>query len=278
MKDKVTIAAAQIDPAIMKNGENLEKMLAFTAEASGNGADLVVFPECALTGYVFESREEALPHMEPVPGPGTEKLAKLCKELGVYVVMGMLETERDKCFNTAVLVGPQGLAGKYRKNHLPFLGIDRFLDRGDLLFPVFSTSIGNIGMLICYDCNFPESARVLMLKGADNVALPTNWPEGREKAPGYVVVTRAIENRVHLAAVNRTGKERGTTFIGTSKIINALGDTLADASSDREQIIYGEVKLSESRNKHVVIKPGEFEIDMLLDRRPDIYTEITRID
>jgi 5-aminopentanamidase len=276
MLDKVKIGAVQMDPRITHNRENLEIILQRTAIAAGRGANLVVFPECALCGYVFSSRDEARPFMETIPGPSTEKLAAICRQTGVHVIMGLLESDRDRCFNAAVLVGPQGLVGKYRKNHLPFLGIDRFLDRGDNPFKVYQTPIGNIGMHICYDCSFPESARVMMLQGADILALPTNWPEGRVKVPQFVINTRAYENKVHLVAVNRVGNERGARFIGMSKIVNAQGDTIAESAGTEEQIIYAEVSLAEARQKHVVIKAGEFEMDVLEDRRADLYSLITR--
>ncbi len=277
MRDKVKIAAVQIEPVIMRNRENLDKILLKTRTAASSGADLIVFPECALTGYVFSSREEAIPYMETIPGPSTDKLAACCRELGVHVVVGLIEIEGNKCFNAAVLLGPEGLVGKYRKNHLPFLGIDRFLDPGDGPFKVYKTPIGNIGIHICYDCNFPESARVMTLLGADILVLPTNWPEGRGKVAKHVVVARAYENKVHFVGVDRVGRERGTKFIGLSKIINAWGDTLAEADSDNEQIIYGEVSLAEARDKHIIFKAGEFEMDLLHDRRPELYGQITRL-
>ncbi len=275
MRDKIKIAAAQMDPKIMRNRENLDKILLKTRSAASNGADLIVFPECALTGYVFASREEAIPFMETIPGPSTDRLIACCKELSVHVVVGLLEIDAGRCFNVAVLMGPQGLIGKYRKNHLPFLGIDRFVDPGDKPFQVYKTPIGNIGIHICYDCNFPESARVMTLLGADILALPTNWPEGRGKVAKYVVNTRAYENKVHLVAVDRVGRERGVRFIGSSKIIDAWGDTLAEASSNDEEIIYAEVTLAEARQKRIVLKAGEFELDFIGDRRPEFYNEIT---
>jgi len=276
MRDKVKIAAVQMEPRITQNRENLDNILLKTRTAAHGGADLIVFPECALTGYVFTSRKEAIPYMETVPGPSTDELAAYCHELGVHVIVGLIEIDVDRCFNAAVLIGPKGLVGKYRKNHLPFLGIDRFLDPGDEPFTVYKTPIGNIGVHICYDCNFPESARVMTLLGADILALPTNWPEGRGKVAKYVVITRAYENKVHLVAVDRVGMERGTKFIGLSKIINAWGDTLAEASTDDEQIIYGEVSLAEAREKRIVFKTGEFELDFIRDRRPELYGEITK--
>ncbi|MFC1994808.1 carbon-nitrogen hydrolase family protein [Chloroflexota bacterium] len=276
MSDRVKIAAVQMDPKITKNRENLDKVLLETRIAAKNGADLIVFPECALTGYVFSSREEAMPFTENIPGASTESLAAYCKELGVHVIVGLLEKDAGKCYNAAVLIGPGGLVGKYRKNHLPFLGVDRFLDAGDEPFQVYKTPIGNIGINICYDCNFPEGARVMTLLGADIIVLPTNWPVGREKVPGYVINTRAFENNIHFVAVDRVGNERGAGFIGRSKIVSASGDTLAEASSDKEEIIYAEVSLVEARQKHVVFKPGEFEVNFIRDRRPELYGEITR--
>jgi len=278
MSEKVKIAAVQMDPKIMGKDANLEKILHETKVAASNGSNLLVFPECALSGYVYTSREEAMPFMETIPGPSVDKLADCSRELGVYIIAGLLEIapNTDKCFNTAILVSPHGLIGKYRKNHLPFLGVDRFVDPGDGAFQVYQTPIGNIGLHICYDCNFPESARIMTLLGADILALPTNWPEGREKVAKYVINSRAYENKVHLVAVDRVGTERGTKFIGNSKIVDAWGDTLVEASSDQEEIIYAEIDLADSRQKRVVLKPGEFELDFIGDRRPELYSELIR--
>ena len=151
------------------------------------------------------------------------------------------------------------------------------MDPGEV-FQIYPTPIGNIGLHICYDCNFPESARVMARLGADILALPTNWPEGRGKVAKYVVNTRAYENKVHLAAVNRVGTKRGTRFIGNSKIVDAWGDTLAEASSDQEEIIYAEISIAEARQKRIVLKPGEFELDFIGDRRPELYGELTRAE
>jgi predicted amidohydrolase len=275
MRDKVKIAAVQMNPKLMESRINLDKILYEARNAANNGADLIVFPECALTGYVFTSLEEAVPFMETVPGDSTDKLSACCLELNIHIIVGMLEIDRDKYFNSAVLVGPQGLIGKYRKVHLPFLGIDRFINPGDKPFQVYQTPIGNIGIQICYDCNFPESSRVMTLLGADILVLPTNWPEGRGKVAKYVVVTRAFENKVHLVAVDRVGTERDTRFIGLSKIVDAWGETLAEASTDHEEIIYAEVSLIEARQKRIVYKAGEFEVDLIGDRRPEFYEKIT---
>ena len=279
MLDKIKIAAVQMEPKLMKTGENLKSILGAVREAAANQANLVVFPECSLTGYIFYSREEALPLAETIPGPSTEELTSLCRELGVYAIFGLLEKAGDKLFNAAALVGPGGFIASYRKNHLPFLGVDRFVDAGNRPFAVHKTPIGNIGLFICYDIVFPESSRVMTLLGADIIALPTNFPEvRRETLTTYVVSARAIENRVHVVSADRVGSERGYSFAGLSKIVDATGKTLALASPDREEIIYGEVSLEVARGKRVAIIPGEYEVDYLKDRRPELYGLISEAD
>jgi predicted amidohydrolase len=276
MSDMIKIAAVQMAPKLMGNEANLKAMLSAVREVAVNQAKLVVFPECGLTGYMFRSREEALPFAETLPGPSTEELNSLCRELGVYVIFGLLEREGDRLFNAAALVGPQGFIAGYRKNHLPFLGVDRFVDIGDRPFQVHKTPIGNIGIYICYDIVFPESSRVMTLMGADILALPTNFPQvRRETLSTYVVTARAIENRVHVVSADRIGSERGYSFAGLSKIVSASGKILGLASLDKEEIIYGEVSLDLARQKHHIIIPGEYEIDYIADRRPELYGVIT---
>lgn len=272
MLDRIKIAAVQMAPKLMRNEANLKTILSTLKEAAVSQAKLIVFPECSLTGYIFHSREEALPFAETLPGPSTEKLAALCRELEVYVIFGLLEKEGDRLFNAAALVGPQGFMAGYRKNHLPFLGIDRFVDIGDRPFQVHETPIGNIGIYICYDIVFPESSRVMTLMGADILALPTNFPQvRRETLSTHIVSARAIENRVHVVSADRVGSERGYSFAGLSKIVSASGKVVGLASPDGEEIIYGEISLETARQKHHTIIPGEYEVDYIKDRRPELY-------
>lgn len=271
MDKTIKIAGLQMEPVILDKAGNLARCLEMIDVAAREGARLVLLPEAALSGYVFSSLEEALPVVETVPGPSTERIKDYCRELKVHVVIGLLEEDRGKHYNTAVLVGPSGLIGKYRKSHLPYVGIDRFLNHGDLPWQVYDTDIGKIGLGICYDLDFPEHARVMALMGAEVIALVTNWPQGVEFAPEHLVHTRAIENSVYCLAVNRVGEERGIKFFGRSKFVDCQGRTIAEGKAYREDILYAEINPALSRQKHRVRIPGEFEVNLIGDRRPELY-------
>jgi 5-aminopentanamidase len=273
---KVIVAGIQMDPKIGKKEQNIENMVNHIHSAALKKAQLIIFPECALTGYCFNSLEEAVPVMESIPGPSTDQISSVCKKLGVFVVFGMLERDGDKFFNVAVFIGPQGFIGKHRKLHLPYLGIDRFLNHGNLPISVHQTEIGNIGLGVCYDCNFPEHSRGLAILGADMIILPTNWPEGTEVVPEFIIPARAIENQVFYVAVNRAGEENGFKFIGQSKIMHCYGIPLAACKPFEADIMYAEIEPELSRMKKLEFRPGEFEIDVLNDRRPEFYDSIIR--
>jgi predicted amidohydrolase len=209
--------------------------------------------------------------VEPIPGPSTEKMAQACKRLGCHVVYGLLEADGKKVFNAAVLVGPKGVVGSYRKVHLPFLGVDRFTTPGDRPFAVHNAGGIRVGMNICYDGSFPEAARVMTLDGADLIVLPTNWPPGSECMASCAVNTRAMENHIYYLAVNRIGTERGFRFIGMSKICAPGGSVLAEAMHESEAILYAQVDVDKPRNKHLVRVPKLHEIDRIKDRRPEMY-------
>jgi predicted amidohydrolase len=269
-----TAAAAQIDIEIGRPAKNLERMLACLHETARRGAKLTVFPECALTGYCFDDVEEARGHAEAIPGPSTLRLAQACRELEVHAVFGLLEADRTRLFNACALVGPGGVLGSYRKIHLPHLGIDRFTTPGDRPFSVVDTGLARVGMNICYDGSFPESARVMALNGADVIVLPTNYPPGSECTAAYVINARALENNVYYMAVNRVGSERGFRFIGRSKVCDPSGCVLAEAAHDREEVLYAQIDPAVARRKHLVRVPEKHEIDRFKDRRPEMYGRI----
>lgn len=270
------LAGVQMDVVFGDVAANLARMRARFREAVSNGASLVIFPECAATGYCFKDVAEALPHAQSIPGPATDEVAGWCRESGARVVFGMLERDGDRLFNAAVQVGPRGVEGSYRKVHLPFLGIDMHTAYGDRPFAAQGAGELRTGLLICYDAAFPEAARALALDGADLVCLPTNWPPGGELVAEHVINARALENGIYFAAVDRVGTERGFTFIGHSKIADPSGRTLAYANHNREEILYAEIDPQLARRKHIVRRPGEHEIDRLADRRPELYGPVVQ--
>jgi len=266
-----------MDPKLGQSAANLRTIQAMGEEAFAHGARLVVFPECALSGYGFASLEEARPVAEPIPGPATLALQALCARYQSYLVAGLLERAGDAVYNSAVLLGPEGLIGTYRKIHLPWLGVDRFVTPGDQGFKVWETAIGRIGIAICYDLRFPESLRVLALQGADIIALPTNWPDTSQLMPEFVTRTRALENRVYLLACNRVGEESGFWFFGRSQIVGTSGKVLIEAG-ELPEIAYASIDPLRARQKRLILRPGEFEMDTVGDRRPEWYGPIVEKD
>ncbi|MFT4690843.1 MAG: putative amidohydrolase [Limisphaerales bacterium] len=271
MTQKFKIAGVQMAVTLADPAANLERMKSLLAGTAVHGAMLTVFPECALTGYCFESKNEALSCAESIPGPATQAIAKTCREHNAFAVFGMLEKDGDDLFNACVLVGPDGFVAKYRKAHLPSLGVDLFTTPGDQPFAVHEINGLRIGMNICYDYSFPEAARVLMLKGADLIVLPTNWPEGSRKGAEYLIHARAHENHLYYLAVDRIGSERGFDFIGLSKCCDPTGDVIAEADHAEEAIIYAEIDPAFARQKNLVKVPGKHEVHRIKDRRPDLY-------
>jgi predicted amidohydrolase len=263
------VAVAQIEPKLAEKERNLEACLARLDAAAAEGAELLVLPECALPGYMFESAEEALPFAEEIPGPSTETLERESRRLGMHVVCGLLERDGDALRNSAVLIGPDGLVGTYRKTHLPFLGVDRFVVPGDEL-NVYDTPLGRIGVEICYDLRFPEVTRTLALKGADIVAHPTNFPMAARLQTELITVARAAENRIYLLTANRVGKERWGEFCGWSQIVDPFGKRLAEAGETEEALLVADVELEKARDKDYVI-PGEYELYLFGHRRPELY-------
>lgn len=275
MSTVVKIAGVQMDVALGDPQTNLSRLESSLEETARQGARITVFPECVVTGYCFESLQEARPFAEPIPGPSVDRMAAKCRELDVFTIFGMLEAEGDDMFNACVLVGPDGLVGSYRKIHLPCLGIDRFATPGDRPFEVWNADQTRVGMNICYDGSFPESSRIMALEGADLIALPTNWPPAADTFAKYAPNTRAMENNVYYIAVNRVGTERGFRFIGYSKILDTDGNPIDEAAHEQETTIYGQIELQRARTKRLVRIPGKHQIDRFADRRPEMYDRIT---
>jgi predicted amidohydrolase len=273
------IAAAQIDIALGQVDANVEKIKSYLRTAVSQRVNLVIFPECALTGYCFSSREEALPLARELTDPVWGELAEICGEgAPTYAVIGFLLAEGGKLFNASVLVGPTGPLSCYRKVHLPNLGVDRFVDRGDQPYAVVEAGLGDkkfrVGLAICYDCSFPEPMRVLGLEGADIIALATNWPMAARRTAEIVPAARSMENHLYFVATNRIGRERDFRFCGLSTISGPDGVELARGSEDQEELLLVDVDLAIARNKRIERTPGSHVIDRFADRRPEFYGRV----
>ncbi len=270
----VRVAAVQFDPKIGQPEHNLESMIGRLNEAADAGAKLIVFPECALTGYCFESKEEAFEFAEPIPGPSLNRLSSICQDRDVMVVLGLLERDEQLLYNACALVGPNGVMASYRKVHLPSLGVDNFVDPGNRPFEVVQADGLRIGMHICYDGAFPEPGRIMSLQGADLLVLPTNWPIRTEVQADHLTIIRAYENTVFAMAVNRVGTERGFPFIGRSSLADPHGNLLFFGDPEKEQVLVADVDPAVARQKRIVRVPGKHEINRIDDRRPTFYGPI----
>jgi predicted amidohydrolase len=267
-----TVAGVQMDCALGDVARNRAAVIAKLYAAADRGAKLVVFPECVLSGYGFESREQARTVAESIPGPSTDAIANACAKRGVWAVFGLLEAAPDgKLYNACALVGPTGHVADYRKVHLPCLGADRFTDPGDRPFAVHDIGGLKIGMNICFDGSFPESARILTLLGADLVVLPTNWTTNSRMMATLVSAARAWENHIYYLAVNRVGDEAGFRYLGLSSCADCSGNVLHWAPEVEEAIFTMEVDPAVARQKRVVTCAGVFEIDRVNWRRPELY-------
>jgi predicted amidohydrolase len=270
----VRVAACQIAPLIGEVERNLERIERAVADAARAGAALAVLPEAAVTGYAFDDRDEALTVARRASAVAGDRLAEIAARSGVAVLAGTLEADGEELFNVAVSVTPDGQRRQYRKTHLPYLGVDRFVTPGGDPPAVVELAGLRVGVLICYDLRFPEAARVCGLEGADLIALPTNWPVGVDFHPDLFAPARAAENHCYLLAADRVGEERGTTFMGRSLLLDPDGRRLAVASDEAEEILVGEVDPEIARETHIRRLPGAHEWDTIGDRRPGLYARL----
>ena len=270
----VRVSACQIDPEIGQVDRNLERIERSLLEAVRAGVELAVFPEAAVTGYAYSSLDEAQPVARRASAVAADRLATLAQEHRVSIICGSLEPEGDEIYNVALILSSDGRRFRYSKTHLPFLGIDRFATPGPDAPKVYELEGMRVGVLICYDLRFPEAARVCALDGADLIALPTNWPVGVEFHPELFAPARAAENHCYVLASDRVGKERETTFLGRSILVDYEGRRLATASDVDEQVLVGEVEPEKARATHVRRRPGEHEWDTIADRRPGLYERL----
>jgi len=270
----VRVACIQMEPQVGERERNIAESVARIDAAAAAGAQLVVLPELCASGYVFESRSEAFGLAEEIPhGPACRAWTDAARRHGCFIVAGLAERVEQKLFNSAVLFGPAGYVGTFRKMHL-WAAENLFFEPGDLGFPVHATAIGRIGMLICYDGWFPEAYRLCALQGADIICIPTNWVPipgqdiSQPAMANVLAMAAAHSNSLFIAAADRVGTERGQPFLGRSVIVSYTGWPVAGPASDcAPETIFADLNLSEARRKR---NWNDFN-QVLRDRRTDAY-------
>lgn len=228
-------------------------------------ADLLVLPELASTGYRFDSREQALGLAQPDDGEFVQFLIAQSEKHNLHLVAGFSEREDDALYNSSVLVGPEGVIGKFRKLHL-FMDEKDIFEPGDLGLPVFDIGQCKVGMLVCFDWVFPEAWRALALKGADIICHPSNLvlPYAQQAVPVHAMV-----NRIFAILCNRTGTEKDLAFTGQSILASPQGKILSRAPTDDEAIGIVDVDIGAARDKGITPRN-----DVFADRRPDVYARL----
>jgi N-carbamoylputrescine amidase len=280
-ESKLRIACLQMQPHVGQKERNVACSLELIERAAAEGANLVVLPELCNSGYVFETREEAHTLAEEIPnGPTTEAWIQVAARHKLVIVAGIAERDGDSLYNAAAIVGPNGLLGRYRKNHL-WGAENLFFEPGNLGIPVFRIGAGRIACAICYDIWFPETFRLAALQGADLLCVATNWvpmPEQPTTLPvmaNILAMGGAHSNSMFVAAADRVGVERGQPFLGNSIIVSHTGWPLAGpASFDREEMLIADVNLADARRKRTL---NDFN-QLLRDRRIDVYDEMLGTD
>lgn len=273
----VRVACLQTHPQVGEKAANVAASLIWIERAAAQGARLIVLPELANSGYVFATREEAFALAEEVPsGPTCQSWIDAAARLQVTLVAGIAEREGDALYNSAVVIGPAGYIGTFRKVHL-WNAENLFFEPGNLGFPVFKTPMGRIGVAICYDIWFPETFRLQALKGADIVCVPTNWvpipgqAHDRQAMATVLAMAAAHSNSIFVACADRVGTERNQPFEGQSVIVGCTGWPVAGpASRDAEEIVLADVELGSARRSR---NWNDFN-QVLRDRRTDVYDEM----
>ncbi len=265
LKNKYKVAAVQYEPSQFKKDYNIASLIKLCEEAAKNGAKLIVTPEMGTTGYCFLNRKEISSLVESIPGPTTKKFDEIAKKFNCFIVVGLPEVddETQLYYNSAVLIGPKGIIGKHRKSH-SYIAEPKWSAPGqDHL--VFDTEIGKIGILICMDIHFIETARLIALEKADIIIHISNWLG--ERTPGPYWISRAFENGCYLIEGNRWGLERTVQFSGGSCVINPDG-SIASVIDKGDGLAYANIDISWSRKRQVL---NEKIFD---DRRPEMYLNL----
>ncbi|UCE28267.1 MAG: acyltransferase [Candidatus Coatesbacteria bacterium] len=260
------LGIVQFDPEFGKVEKNLRVALGLAGAVE---ADVYILPELFSTGYQFKDRPEAASYAEELPGgPTTDALESFCRGRGCYVAGGLAEKSSDNLYNSAVLVGPDGFVALYRKTHL----FDREKEIYDVndedMFRVYDIGFARVGMMICFDWIYPETTRILAVRGAQIVLHMANLVLPYCQA---AAVTRAVENRVFVAVANRTGTEdrvpdETLEFTGASVIVSPKGEYLLQAGETDEGCWTVSIDPTDADDK--MATPRNHLID---DRRTELY-------
>jgi len=294
---EITIATVAMNVVYDKQ-KNLNKMLHYIDEAANKGANLIVFPEACLQGYLYslnhsitaEEFEYHFKNAEPIDGPSTMRIIDKAKQRNITVIFGMIEDAEvggnTVLYNCSVAVGPEGVIGVYRKVHQPGDELHIFNDGID--WPVFDTEVGKIGMLICYDKIFPESGRELALRGAELLIMPTAWPLMSNKEEdletdhsGYLYnlfdFTRAAENQTFFISSNQVGvcELTGRVFYGHSRIVSPFGKTIAEIGYE-EGMAVATINVQQT-----LLRTRTYDLfthNLIKDRKPHTYKHLSDSD
>ncbi|MGQ9565827.1 MAG: carbon-nitrogen hydrolase family protein [Candidatus Bathyarchaeales archaeon] len=270
MVKQIKIALAQISCKVGDKAYNIRKMATYIARAKKQKANLVIFPELSLTGYTTRDRTYEL--AETITGPSTRKIEALAKQNNIHIIYGMIERSPEAeavLHNTAVLTTPKGTLGRYRKMYLPTHSVfeeKRYFRQGYESI-VFDTSVGKIGLIICYDIFFPETARLLRLKGAEFIVCISASPSVRRGFFETLTTARAMENTAYLAYVNLVGIEDGLQFWGGSRLIAPSGKIVTQAKYDEEDLVFGTIDYTD-------LTRAETFVPTLRDLRPELFKEL----
>ena len=269
------VACCQLAPELGATAANREMAATAVVDAARQGASVVVLPELMSSGYVFESQAEARACAEPPDGPAVTAWARLAAEHDIVIVGGFCEaTDGDQVYNSAALVDAGGLRCVYRKAHL-WDAEPQWFAAGSAPPPVVPTRLGRIGVMICYDLEFPEWVRLPALDGAQLLCAPVNWPAyprptGERPSEVIRVQADAAVNRMFIAVCDRTGPERGVEWVGGTVIVDPDGWPLAGgAASDRPATLLAECELGRAMDK--AVSPNN---DVHGDRRPELYGRV----
>lgn len=271
------VACCQVPLAIGDASANRATVRAAIERAAADGAQVVVLPELASSGYVFADRAELEALAEDRDGPTITEWAELAASLDVVIVGGFAERSGGMVYNSAAALDSSGLLGVYRKAHL-WDAENAVFDRGDDLPLVVDTAQGRLGVMICYDVEFPEWVRAAALSGVDLLCVPVNWPllprpDGERPTEQYRVLAGAGMNRLAIAVCDRTAVEREQDWIGGSIITDADGYPVAVAQYREPAVVIADVDLTQSRIKRV-----NAHNDVFGDRRVDLYRRTALLD